>query len=97
MLLFFIDLVRSACFSSNFTNFFQNYSRTSSRTVRFGSVQKCESLSSVRFADFQKGTPLPRTPIEFFKQFLNKNIVLYYTFLYNTFKVFCIQFVMSFF
>jgi hypothetical protein len=39
-------------------NFFPNYSRTSSRTVRFGSVRKCISSSSVRFEDFQKSRSL---------------------------------------
>jgi hypothetical protein len=59
---FFFDLVRSAYFrlfpQANFANFFPNYSRTSSRTVLFGSVRKCISSSSVRFEDFQKCTPL---------------------------------------
>jgi hypothetical protein len=35
-----------------------NFLQTSSRTVPFGSVQKCESSSSVWFADFQKCPPL---------------------------------------
>jgi hypothetical protein len=48
---------------ANFANFFLNYSRTSSRTVRFGSVQKCISSSSVRFEDFQKCTPLIATAL----------------------------------
>jgi hypothetical protein len=33
---------------ANFANFFPNYSQTSSRTVRFGSVRKCISSSSVQ-------------------------------------------------
>jgi hypothetical protein len=43
---------------ANFAKFFPNYSRTSSRTVRFGLVRKCLSSSPVRFEDFQKCTPL---------------------------------------
>jgi hypothetical protein len=55
---FFFVLVRSAYFSSKFRKFSPNYSRTSSRTVRFGSVRKCISSSSVRFEDLKKCTPL---------------------------------------
>jgi hypothetical protein len=64
---FFFDLVRSAYFSSKFRellpelfpNFFPNCS------VRFGSVRKCISSSSVRFENFKKCTPLTWLETEF--------------------------------
>jgi hypothetical protein len=58
---FFFDLVRSAYFrlfpQANFANFFPNYSRTSSRTVRFGSkMYKIEFGSVQRFSKMHTST-----------------------------------------